>query len=132
MNIKMPADCFTPRLVTENALGSRLGTSVPDSGSHADFSVLNAADERISDLPLAQTHDYQQSALDLLAKNQVHIASDIFQQFLASDANLGAKLHTLQQVNEQTASHLGSGCAGQAPRLCFLLENPTVLRAGTG
>ena len=45
--------------------------------------------------------------LDLLAKNQGHIASDIFQQFLASDANLGAKLHTLQQVNEQTASHLG-------------------------
>ena len=41
-----------------------------------------------------------------LAKNQGHIASDIFQQFLASDTNLGAKLYTLQQVNEQTASQL--------------------------
>src|SRR5260370_22423320 len=57
-----------------------------------------------------------------MAKNSGHIASDIFQQFLASDTNLGAKLHTLQQVNEQTASHLGRGCASQATRLYLLLE----------
>src|SRR5271156_4833096 len=62
------------------------------------------------------------SAVGLLAKNQGHIASDIFQQFLASDTNLGAKLQTLQQVNEQTASHLGRGCASQATRLYLLLE----------
>src|SRR5260370_3934431 len=57
-----------------------------------------------------------------MAKNSGHIALDIFQQFLASDTNLGAKLHTLQQVNEQTASHLGRGCASQATRLYLLLE----------
>jgi hypothetical protein len=49
---------------------------------------------------------FPRRTLDLLANNQGHIASDIFQQFLACDTNLGAKLHTLQQVNEQTASHL--------------------------
>jgi hypothetical protein len=43
-------------------------------------------------------------------------------QLLARDTNLGAKLQTLQQVNEQTASHLGRGCASQAPRLYLLLE----------
>src|ERR1700722_6154490 len=58
----------------------------------------------------------------LFAKNQGHIASDVFQQLLASDTNLGAKLHTLQQVNEQTASHLGGGRAGQSPRLCLPLK----------
>ena len=60
--------------------------------------------------------------LDLLAKNQGHIASGVFQQFLATNTNLGAKLQTLQQVNEQTASHLGRGCAGQTPRLYLPLE----------
>src|SRR5277367_4709943 len=62
------------------------------------------------------------SALDLVAKNQGHIASGVFQQFLASDTNLGAKLQALQQVNEQTASHLGRGCASEATRLYLLLE----------
>src|SRR5277367_7196737 len=62
------------------------------------------------------------SALDLVAKNQGHIASGVFQQFLATDTNLGAKLQTLQQVNEQTASHLGRGCASQTPRLYLPLE----------
>ena len=53
----------------------------------------SALDECIGDLALLQTHP-PRSALDLLAKNQGHIASDIFQQFLASDTNLGAKLQT--------------------------------------
>ena len=63
-----------------------------------------------------QTH-IPRRALDLLAKNQGHIASGVLQQLLARNTNLGAKLQTLQQVNEQTASHLGRGCASQAPRL---------------
>src|ERR1700677_1995025 len=62
------------------------------------------------------------SALDLLAKNQGHIASCVLQQLLARNTNLAAKLQTLQQVNEQTASHLGRGCASQSPRLHLLLE----------
>lgn len=45
-------------------------------------------------------------ASGVLPKNQRHIASDVFQQLLASDANLGTKLYTLKQVDEQTASHL--------------------------
>ena len=72
------------------------------------------------------------SALDLLAKNQGHIASGVFQQFLARDTNLGAKLQTLQQVNEQTASHLGRGCASQAPRLYLLLETFRENISGSG
>src|ERR1700692_2876731 len=62
------------------------------------------------------------SALDLLVKNQGHIASGVLQQLLARKTNLGAKLQTLQQVNEQTASHLGRGCASQTPRLYLQLE----------
>src|ERR1700677_2412834 len=62
------------------------------------------------------------SALDLLAKNQGHIASGLLQQLLARNTKLGAKLQTLQQVNERTASHLGRGCASQAPRLHLLFE----------
>src|ERR1700677_4481337 len=73
-------------------------------------------------LPRRRRETQNDAALDLLAKNQGHIASCVFQQFFASDTNLGAKLQTLQQVNEQTASHLGRGCASQAPRLYLLLE----------
>src|SRR5277367_3905913 len=62
------------------------------------------------------------SELDLLAKNQGHIASGVLQQLLARNTGLGAKLQTLQQVNERTASHLGRGCASQAPCLHLLLE----------
>src|ERR1700679_3591791 len=62
------------------------------------------------------------SALDFLAKNQGHIASGVLQQLLARNTGLGAKLQTLQQVYERTASHLGRGCASQAPRLHLLLE----------
>ncbi len=62
------------------------------------------------------------SALDLLAKNQGHIASGVLQQLLASDTNLGAKLQTLQQVNERTASHPSRGCASQVSRLHLLFE----------
>src|SRR5277367_4185457 len=62
------------------------------------------------------------SELDLLAKNQGHIASGVLQQLLARNTGLGAKLQTLHQVNERTASHLGRGCASQAPRLHLLLE----------
>src|SRR5258708_11186372 len=58
----------------------------------------------------------------LLAKNQGHIASGVLQQLLARYTNLGAKLQTLQQVNEQTASHLGGGCGSQATRLYLHLE----------
>src|SRR5277367_3548513 len=62
------------------------------------------------------------SELDLLAKNQGHIASGVLQQLLARNTGLGAKLQTLHQVNERTASHLGRGCASQAPRLHLLFE----------
>src|SRR5271163_1550271 len=62
------------------------------------------------------------SALDSLAKNQGHIASGVLQQLLARNTGLGAKLQTLQQVNERTASHLGRGCASQVPCLHLLLE----------
>src|SRR6202789_829278 len=62
------------------------------------------------------------SALDFLAKNQGHIASGVLQQLLARNTGLGAKLQTLQQVYERTASHLGRGCASQAPRLHLLFE----------
>ena len=48
---------------------------------------------------------------ELLAKNQGHIASGVLQQLLARNTGLGAKLQTLHQVNERTASHLGRGCA---------------------
>ena len=51
------------------------------------------------------------SALDLLAKNQGHIASGVLEQLLTRNTGLGAKLQTLHQVNERTASHLGRGCA---------------------
>ncbi len=49
--------------------------------------------------------------LYLLPKNQRHIALRILQQLFAGNADLAAKLQTLQQVNEQTSSHLGSWCA---------------------
>src|SRR5277367_2376831 len=62
------------------------------------------------------------SELDLLAKNQGHIASGVLQQLLARNTGLGAKLQTLHQVNERTASHLGRGCASQSPRLHLLFE----------
>src|SRR5277367_6202197 len=62
------------------------------------------------------------SALDLLAKNQGHIASGVLQQLLARNTGLGAKQQTLHQVNERTASHLGRGCASQSPRLHLLFE----------
>ena len=67
--------------------------------------------ECIGDLALVQTHSPPRSALDLLAKNQGHIASGVLQQLLARNTGLGAKLQTLHQVNERTASHLGRGCA---------------------
>jgi hypothetical protein len=50
-------------------------------------------------------------ALDLLAKNQGHIASGVLQQLLARNSGLGAKLQTLHQVTERSASRLGRGCA---------------------
>src|SRR5208283_395991 len=81
----------------------------------------SALDECIGDLALVQTHP-PRSALDLLAKNQGHIASGVLQQLLARNANFGAKLQTLQQVNEHTASHLGGGCASQAPCLHLPFE----------
>ena len=83
--------------------------------------MLSGQPECFGHVVLVQTHPLR-SALDLLAKNQGHIASGVLQQFLASDPNLGAKLQTLQQVNEQTAPHLGRGSASQAPRLHLLLE----------
>ena len=51
------------------------------------------------------------SELDLLAKNQGHIASGVLQQLLARNTGLGAELQTLHQVDERAASHLGRGCA---------------------
>src|SRR5271167_2078328 len=72
------------------------------------------------------------SALDLIAKNQGHIAPGVLQQLLARNTGLGAKLQTLQQVNEQTASHLGRGCASQAPRFHLLLETFRESLSGCG
>ena len=46
-------------------------------------------------------------ALDFLAKNQGHIASGVLQQLLARNTGPGAKLQTLHQVNERTASYPG-------------------------
>src|ERR1700712_3136795 len=64
---------------------------------------------------IAQTHCRREVRLDLLAKNQGHIASCVLQQLLARNTGLGAKLQTLHQVNERAASDLGRGCASQAP-----------------
>lgn len=83
-------------------------TAMLITGGWPTFNDLSDSGQRIGDLALVQTYPTK-SALDLLAKNQGHIAPGVFQQFLASDTNLGAKLQTLQQVNEQTGSHLGRG-----------------------
>ena len=64
----------------------------------------------IGDLALVQTHP-PGSALDLLTKNQGHIASGVLQQMLARNTGFGANQQTLHQVNERTASHLRRGCA---------------------
>src|SRR3954452_24682958 len=47
---------------------------------------------------------------------------------LARNTSLGAKLQTLQQVDEQTASHLCSGCPSQGPRLHLLVETFRISR----
>ena len=99
---------------------ARFGGVVPEVASRAHLEamvpVLEGAFAKAGVRP--SDIDAVAVALDLLVKNQGQIASGVLQQLLARNNGLGAKLQTLHQVNERTASHLRGGCAkSEAPRL---------------